>query len=161
MLVEAALALEIHRINPSVSQQKSVVYAHWVMEEAEPRGIDPWIFHSLIYQESRWTPSVVAHEKNGSCSVGLGQINVSCNSPQVALLKQPRENLRRMGSFLGKLKTGCKERCEELGWLRGYNPGSPQYLVEIRKRVDENHARYRESTLREVPARVLLAGVHR
>jgi hypothetical protein len=157
MLLEAALALEIHRTNPAVSETTAKQYAHWVVAEAAPQGIDPWVFHGIAFHESRWTAGAVKHEGNGTCSVGLGQINVKdCNSNRISVLKDPRLNIRAMAILLGKLKKNCQTNCGELGWIRGYNAGDTTYVPTIRQKVDQAHAHYRESALREVPARVHL-----
>jgi hypothetical protein len=82
--------------------------------------------------------------------VGLGQINVRCGSPDVAVLRQPRENLRRMGAFLSHIRTSCTHDCENLGWLRAYNPGDAEYLSAVQAAVRKAHAQDGQPTVRRV-----------
>lgn len=155
MLVEIALSLAIRHSNPSISETTANTYAQWVVEEATTRELDPWIFQAIVHQETRWTPGLVRHETNGSCSVGLGQINGKCDIASVTPLKDPHANIKRMGAVLTYFRSTCRSKCEDLGWLRAYNPGSPAYFAEIREAIRKYHAQNGQSAVLR-----LSAGVH-
>jgi len=121
--VHLALMLEIQKSNPKLPPPKAQEYASWVLEEASSKSIDPWVFHAIIHTETRWTARVVVHEKNGSCSIGLGGANVSCRSPDVVRLQNPQENIRWIGAFLVGIRGRCRYNCSGLGWVRAYNGG--------------------------------------
>lgn len=160
MLTELALVLEIQKTNGALTAAKSKQYASWVMEEASKNDIDPWVFHSIVWVESRWTARVVRKEQDGSCSIGLGQINVRCDSKQVEVLQDPRENLKKMGTFLSGIKTTCKHDCAGLGWLKAYNGGDRNYVPKkVEPIVQRCHAAYVEPAVRTIPARVLSSRV--
>jgi hypothetical protein len=128
------------------------------MEEAGKNSLDPWVFHGIVWTESRWTAHVVRREQDGSCSVGLGQINVRCDSKQVKVLQDPRENLKKMGVFLGNLQTSCKKNCSGLGWLKAYNWNDKAYVPQkVEPIVQRCHASYSvQSHLRAVQADLYL-----
>lgn len=151
MLIEAALVLEMQRTNPRVNTRTAHKYAEWVLEESTQHVLDPWLIFSLVYVESRWTAVVVRPEGDGSCSVGLGQMNVAtCDPIEIERLVDPRENLRRVGHRLALLRRVCKNDCEGIRWLRGYNPGSKSYVSKVEGVLARAHAEY-EPPLREVP----------
>jgi len=143
MLLEAALALEIQRTNPKVSRDLATVYAQEVVAQAARVDVDPWVFHGVIYVESRWTARVVRYEEDFTCSVGLGQINVrTCKKERVEELKNGMNNIAEMATFFVKIKAKCARRCGGLRWLVPYNPGQPRYVGWVKKIVDQAHARY-------------------
>lgn len=161
MLLEAALMLEIQRTNPKVTPETAKNYAGWVLEEAADKEIDPWVFHAIIYIESRWSWWALRREQDGTCSVGLGQINVKCDSERAKELRDPRTNILAVGEFLGHLKDRCHRRCDNLNWVVPYNAGNPCYIGWVRKRVGDEHARYPQPTLPEVQAGLHLEGLWR
>ena len=161
MLIRLALAVAIQASNPSVPSETARTYATWVTHEAEEHHLDPWIFQAIIHRETRWTPGLTRHEVDGSCSVGLGQINVPCNNPRAKKLLDPHENIKRMADFLDGAKRECRTDCVNLGWLRAYNPGSHDYFVAIRDDVRRHHAQSRKSALLPVPARMHVAEMPR
>jgi hypothetical protein len=143
MLIEVALALEIRTTNPKLTAETSQQYANWVVEEAADRGLDPWLLHGLVSVESAWTASAVNHEKNGTCSVGLGQINTGCSKEQLAKYQDPRTNLHKIGEYLAGMQKSCTKDCKNNGWVRAYNPGSKDYyLRQIRAIVARCHKEY-------------------
>lgn len=142
MLTELALALAIQKTNPKIPEATAQKYALWVLEESEKNDLDPWLFQALIHRETRWTAQAVRHESNGTCSVGLGQINGKCDEKVMAPLRDPRRNLHRMGELLVHMREVCTRKCQDLGWLRAYNPGSPAYLRAIQEAVKQYHAHY-------------------
>lgn len=156
MLIEAALAVEIQRTNPALNEEVRRQYAHWVVEEATARDLDPWIFHGIIHTETRWKAGIVVHEHDGSCSVGLGGINVrQCDSPRAAELRDPQKNIQAMGSFLSTIRHRCAHHCDGLGWLRAYNGGDRLYVPKkVGPIVDRCRAAYQQPPVREVQARM-------
>lgn len=144
MIVEAALAMEIQRTNPKVPEPRANEFAGWVVEEANRNNIDPWLIHGIVHIESRWTPGVVRHENDGSCSIGLGQINVlHCESAKIKPLRDPRENLHRMSDFLSTIRNACLKNCEGYKWLRFYNYNNKHYVTGlVGPVVDRCHAAY-------------------
>ena len=154
MLVELALALAIRSSNPALSEAKAHVYASWVLQESTARSLDPWIFQAIIHRETRWSAGAVRHERNGSCSVGLGQINVPCRKQLIHSLLEPRANLYRVGEMLERLQRTCKHDCQDLGWLRGYNPGDAVYLAAIQEAVRNYDAQTTQPHLLSVSPRV-------
>jgi hypothetical protein len=139
MLLELALMAAIHKTNPELPSSTTRQYAQWVLAEAKKTSLDPWLFQALIHRESRWHPTVVRHERDGSCSVGLGQINGPCKPAVVAPMLDPHANIQRMGAFLSGARDRCRTDCGDLGWLRAYNPGDQVYLQAIKKAVANYH----------------------
>jgi len=161
MLLEVALMMEIQRTNPKVPLATAQDYTRWVLEEAQEKDIDPWVFHAIIHIESRWSWWAFRKEQDGTCSVGLGQINVKCDSPKALELKDPHTNILAMGQFLGHLRKRCHQRCDNLNWVVPYNAGNPEYIGWVRKRVGDEHARYPQPSLPDLPAPVHVEGVLR
>jgi hypothetical protein len=154
MLVEAALVLAIQHTNPEVPRRRARQYATRIQAEAKTYDLDPWVFVAIIDRETRWVPRLVRHEADGSYSVGLGQINVH-STKEVRPLRQGRTNIARMGWFLNHIRATCRSDCEDLGWLRAYNPGSAVYFTAVREQVRT----YRAQAGQPVVLR-LQAGVH-
>ena len=150
MLSSLVLALAIRASNPAVSPDRAQVYAKWVQHEAARRHLDPWLFQAIIDRETRWTPQAIRHESDGSCSVGLGQINGSCVESNTSALLDPHINIERMGLMLSRMRSSCRHDCEHLGWARAYNPGSPAYFEAVRKAVDAYHGQSPEPVVHRV-----------
>jgi hypothetical protein len=161
MLLEAALTLEIQRTNPKVPTPTAQDYTRWVLEQAQERDIDPWVFHAIIHIESRWSYWAFRKEQDGTCSVGLGQINVKCDSPRAKELKDAHTNILAMGEFLGHLKDKCHQKCDNLRWVIPYNAGNPEYIGWVRKRVGDEHARYPQPPLPDLQTGVYVEGLWR
>jgi hypothetical protein len=156
LMVSVLLAAAIQHSNPRLSPRDRAHYASWVREEARAHNLDPWIFHALINRETRWTATAVRHEGDGSCSVGLGQINVPCTAVAMQPLLDPRTNIHRMGSFLAKIRGACTRGCASLGWLKQYNPGNAEYLSAVQADVRKHHAEGGEQVVRGARAVVHL-----
>src|ERR1039458_4096639 len=135
-----SLALAIQGSNSHIPPATVTLYATQAEHIAKARHLDPWLLEALVERETRWTATAVRHEANGSCSAGLGQINGPCRAGFIQPLLDPRVNLLRTARFLVHLRDGCRTACQALGWLRGYNPGSPGYLEAIREAVKKHHA---------------------
>jgi hypothetical protein len=163
MILEAALALEIQRVNPRLPECTVDRYAQLVVDEAQKRGVDPWVVFALVTVESRWISSAMRYEGDGTCSVGLGQINVrDCASDRVEKLKNPYTNLRVVVGRLGYLQDFCKRDCAGLGWLRGYNPGSRRYVsFVVQAMTAREKYEDRESDVSEVHIEVYSSGMCR
>lgn len=159
MSMTALLAVAIQVSNPRLPQQDSRRLASWVYEEARARRLDPWVIHALVNRETHWTASAVRHESNGTCSVGLGQINVPCTAAAMQPLLGPHVNLRRMGHFLAGIRAACRHDCDGLGWLRAYNPGDAEYLSAVQADVRKHHAEDGQPPVRRVRADVHVSGV--
>lgn len=161
--VHLALMLEIQKSNPKLPPPKAQEYASWVLEEAGSRTIDPWVFHAIIHTETRWTARIVVHEKNGSCSIGLGGANVSCRSPDVVRLQNPQENIKWIGAFLVGIRGRCRYNCSGLGWVRAYNGGNRDYVPKfVQPIVERCHSAYgiRTEPIVEPPLRQVSTTVH-
>jgi hypothetical protein len=142
MIDVLALVAAIRDVNPALTPDTAKDYAAWVVEASQQSDIDPWVFHAIIKHETKWTASGIRHENDGSCSIGLGQINVgNCRSSKVKTLLDPHYNLLLMGEFLYYVKGFCRRNCSKLNWLRAYNPGDPRYVSMV-----ESHIRYCKST---------------
>ena len=139
LMLSALLSAAIHSSNPQLPPKEVARYTSWVIEEAREHSLDPWVFHAIIHRETHWTATAVRHERDGSCSVGLGQINTRCNSSDIKVLLNPRNNLSRMGYFLARIRRMCRKGCAELGWLRRYNPGDADYLHAVQAAVRSCH----------------------
>jgi hypothetical protein len=161
MLLETALMMEIQRTNPKVPAETAQKYTWWVMDQAQVREIDPWVFHAIIHIESRWSWWALRREQDGTCSIGLGQINAKCDSPKAKELRDPKANIEAVGEFLGHLKDRCHLRCDNLNWVVPYNAGNPQYIGWVRKRVGDEHARYPQPALPDLPPRMHLEELRR
>lgn len=144
MVLELSLVLAIRQTNPKVTEPTAERYAAWVVEEATKRDLDPWLFQALIYKESRWTATALRREGDGSCSVGLGQINTVCEQEKIAPLQDPQANIQKMGEFLFNIRARCHRDCGGLRWLRAYNPGDRGYVATIEEAVKRYHAHHPE-----------------
>lgn len=154
MLTALVLAQAIQHTNPALSKETARQYASYVLTASKKHSLDPWIFQSIISRETRWQSVLVRREADGSCSVGLGQINGRCTEAVMAPLRDPRVNIFRMGTFLAHLRSTCRTDCQDLGWLRRYNPGSAAYLAAIQEAVRTHHAQDGQSAVLRVPAQV-------
>ncbi len=147
MKLIAALALLIQAANPSLAPSRSQDYSQALVQFAEQEGVDPLLVESVIFHESRWRSSAFRKENNGSCSVGLGQINIpGCDPTKIALLKNPLTNIRRVVRHLSLCREVCPKarkpkKCVHHGWVGLYNPGDPTYVARIMRRVNDHAAR--------------------
>ena len=139
MSLALQLALAIQTANHSLPARQARRLAAVVMEQSAERQLDPWLLYELVYRESRWTPTALRREWDGTCSVGLGQINVACDKDAIAPFFDPVVNLRKIGEYLEHFRKSCKQDCEGGLWLRGYNPGSSTYAPAILAAVAKRH----------------------
>lgn len=149
-----ALTVAIQTTNHHVPRSTARTYARWVAQESRAHHLDPWVFLAIVRRETQWVPAAIRHENDGTCSVGLGQINVPCVPQRVAPLIDPHRNIQRMGQFLEQLKTTCRVNCKNLGWLRGYNPRSLDYFEAVRDSVLTYDAHDSQPALQRVPTRM-------
>jgi Transglycosylase SLT domain len=125
------IALAIMAINPIMPAPQVRELSAVVIEQSMDKSIDPWLIVELVRKETHWIPSAVRHETDGTCSVGLGQINTSCALEHMRPLLDPVTNLRRTASILAAAKRACREDCGGGMWLRAYNPGDSAYAPAI------------------------------
>lgn len=143
-----------------------MAYSQAVVQSAAKEKVDPWLVEAIIFNESRWRSGSFRQESNGTCSVGLGQINVpDCNPDRIARLKEPETNIGQVARFLVRIQELCprvwpKKKCVHGGWVGLYNSGDPTYAKRVLLRTKE-HARHRESHLRAVRPGLHASGVHR
>ena len=156
-----ALVLAIQSTNPLLSTQTVRRYATWVAKEAEAHSLDPWLFPAIVRRETHWSTLEVRHESDGTCSVGLGQINGPCTRQAVLPMLDPHKNIRRMAEYLAHFRATCRTDCGDLGWLRAYNPGSPSYFEAVREAVHQYHAQAPQPAVRRVRPRLHTPGVLR
>ncbi len=113
----------------------AAILAIWtlIQGEAKAAGVSPLTFAAIVHVESRGQPGAIKHEANGSCSVGLGQVNVSdCDEAAVTRLLVPAANLR---AAAGILKAGARyclsHRCPRGGAVAMYNAGDKGYARRV------------------------------
>ncbi len=142
-----ALALSILVTNPGLNPVQAEVYSKALVEQAEKNNLDPWLMEALISKESRWNAMALRREENGSCSVGLGQINlVVCDPVKVTWLQAPLENIRRTARHLAMGREICpkiksEKKCSQNAWVGLYNPGNRTYASDVLHLMEEHRAR--------------------
>lgn len=157
-----ALTLVILQINPNLQPAVAEQYVEILIDEAEQKKLDPWLFAGLVWVESRWTLTAFRKEKVGGCSVGLGQIYLKdCKNDDVFAYYDARANLHRAAIILSDARRICSawrrqgKECWSGGWIGGYNPGNSAYAEMVRRAANKYRAlAARESTLRAIQARV-------
>ena len=154
------LSLAIAQSTPYAPASAAKSYAVWVMEQAQEHRLDPWLLVALVQRETGWHPTLVRHERDGSCSVGLGQINGPCTRAFIQPLLNPHHNLQVIGRYLEHFRSTCRTECSDLGWLYSYNH-SHAYVVAIREAVRKFHAQDGEPDLPRAHAEVHVARVPR
>jgi len=109
----------------------------FIRAEARAQGQDPWTMAAIVFVESRGNPSVVKHELDGSCSVGLAGINVpGCDEVAVEHLKLAQANLRAQAVILKKGAEWCRAHaktapCRRGGAVAQYNAGDKGYAARV------------------------------
>lgn len=109
-----------------------------ICTEAKPLSIPCDELAAVVFVESRGQAGIVRHETNGSCSVGLGGVNVpDCDPVAVAHLQQAQANLRASAVILRAGRRWCAEHpghgvCRRSGAIGMYNPGDKAYRVKVR-----------------------------
>ena len=101
-------------------------------------GLPPGLLEAVIWSESRWHPTALGTNRNGSCDCGLGQVNVPhCNPLRVAELMTPDVNLHAAARILRASARACARRpglvgCSRCPWFR-YNAGSKGWCAQVFK----------------------------
>jgi len=102
-------------------------------------GLPPGLLQAVVWSESRWQPTAMGANRNGSCDVGLGQVNVpGCDPLRVAELVNPDVNLRAAASILRASARACTQQpgrvgCSVCPWGR-YNPHSLGWCARVEAR---------------------------
>jgi len=141
-LVES-LALAIHLV-AGLPERQSRQYADLVHQATRDNEIDPWMVLGIIQTESRFHRSVVRHERDGTCSVGLMQVNIKdCSEALMAELQDPAVNIRRGVGIMLAGRRYCyvnRGKCPK-GPIGIYNPRSKEYASRVlRKAKEMKHA---------------------
>lgn len=93
------------------------VLAPWmalVLSTATAERVDPATLGAIVYLESRGQPHLVAKERNGTCSVGLGMVNVpDCDPMRISSLQDPAFNLRVAAKILKANQRWCRRHPSE------------------------------------------------
>jgi hypothetical protein len=77
--------------------------------EARHADVDELTLATIVAIESHGQAGLVSREKNGSCSVGLGMVNVpDCDPKKVAALRDPATNIRAAARTLSATMRWCK-----------------------------------------------------
>lgn len=80
-----------------------------IEHEAERAGVSPVTLGAIVFTESRGQPHLVSKEKNGSCSVGLGMVNVpDCNPMRISSLQDPAYNVQVAAKILRANERWCR-----------------------------------------------------
>lgn len=125
-----------------------------ICTEAKPLGIPCDELAGVVYVESRGQAGVVRYETNGSCSVGLGGVNVpDCDPVAVLHLQSAQPNLRASAVILAAGRRWCAEHpghsvCRRSGAIGMYNPGDKAYRVKVRAAQRAIRALMRAKTAR-------------
>lgn len=78
-----------------------------ILSEARTRE-EALTLAAIVHVESRGQPGLVGVEKNGSCSVGLGMVNVpDCDPDKIQSLKDPVTNIRTSAKILRATRSWC------------------------------------------------------
>ena len=119
-----------------------------MVQSAAQEKVDPRLVEAIIFNESRWVAGAFHAESNGTCSVGLGQINVvDCDPAKMAALRDPVVNIRRVAAHLAAIKKFCPKvrpykKCVRRGWIGLYNPGDPTYARRVLRRAQQRAHRH-------------------
>ena len=99
-------------------------------------GLPPGLLWAVVMEESRGHVWALGTNRNGSCDVGLAQINVpGCDPLRIIPLFEPSANLTRAARILRWSERSCRRRpwrrgCRHCRWGR-YNPGSPSWCGKV------------------------------
>ena len=81
-----------------------------IFSTAAEAKVDPYTLGAIVYLESRGQAHIVSKERNGSCSVGLGQVNVpDCAPERISALRAPAYNLRVSAQILRANERWCRK----------------------------------------------------
>ena len=109
-----------------------------IIEQAEQRGIDPFIFTSLIFHESAFRPRVVSSA--GAC--GLTQVLPQYSDYTCDQLKKPKTSIKAGMIALSYWLTRAKG--DLVHGLCGYNAGN--VCINNKRSVRVRHVKKRYST---------------
>ncbi len=85
-----------------------------IFSTATAAHVDPHTLGAIVFLESRGQPHLVAKERNGSCSVGLGMVNVpDCDPMRISALQDPAFNLRVAALTLRANQRWCRRHPSE------------------------------------------------
>lgn len=85
-----------------------------IVATASAEHVDERTLAAIVYLESKGQPYLVAHERNGTCSVGLGQVNVpDCDPARISELHDPEFNLRVSAKILRANQRWCRKHPRE------------------------------------------------
>lgn len=85
-----------------------------ILSTASAERVDPATLGAIVFLESRGQPHLVAKEKNGTCSVGLGMVNVKdCDPVRMSSLQDPAFNLRVAAKILRANQRWCRKHPSE------------------------------------------------
>lgn len=85
-----------------------------VFSTATAAHVDPATLGAVVFLESRGQPHLVSKERNGSCSVGLGMVNVpDCDPVRISALQDPAFNLRTAALILRANQRWCRRHPSE------------------------------------------------
>lgn len=150
----AALAAMLCSLGPSIRA------------EARRARVDPVTLGAIVWLESRGRPGVVFVERDGDCSVGLGQVKGSCDPARVRALQDPLAGLRASASVLRATTRWCRAHRRDRFCLAGerafrgggavnrYAGASTRYAVRVkatRRAVTSAWHKCRESRGRATP----------
>lgn len=81
---------------------------------AHAEHVDARTLAAIVAIESHGQPHLVAHERNGTCSVGLGMVNVpDCSPARISALQDPAFNLRVAAKILRANQRWCAKHRSE------------------------------------------------
>ena len=84
-----------------------------IVSTAKEEGVHPRTLAAIVYMESRGQAGVVGRERDGDCSVGLGQIKGSCAPERLARLQDPSVNLHTAAKILKANERWCRKHVRE------------------------------------------------
>lgn len=85
-----------------------------ILATATAEHVDPRTLAAIVFLESRGQPYLVSREKNGTCSVGLGMVNVpDCDPSKISALQDPAHNLRVAARILHANQRWCRRHKTE------------------------------------------------
>jgi hypothetical protein len=85
-----------------------------IVATASAEHVDPRTLAAIVFLESRGQPHLVSNERNGTCSVGLGQVNVAdCDPVKMSALHDPAYNLRVSAKILKANRRWCRRHPSE------------------------------------------------
>ncbi len=85
-----------------------------IIATASAERVDPRTLAAIVFLESRGQPHLVSKERNGTCSVGLGMVNVrDCNPETISSLQDPAHNLRVSAKILKANQRWCRRHPTE------------------------------------------------